>query len=463
MKGFQPNTLIIEDDPLIAEQISKLLTHSHIFVVSESQPAVSLLKKYPIDIAFVDLTLPNSSGHEVIKEIKLFDPSIEVIVISSTTKISDAIRAFRMGISDFLQKPLPSNHILDAFDKGCKRRLAFIKSRQLVEQQKTQKKCIIIGDAAPTREIKKQIDQLKTSNIDVLIVGESGTGKELVAKSLFQTRQDENRPYITVNCSSIPENLIESVLFGHEKGAFTGAIRQQIGKFELAHGGDIFLDEIGTLPLHLQAKLLRVLQEREIEPVGLGHAKTLNFRVIAATNENLPECIAAQTFRKDLYYRLNKFVICLPPLRARTQDIPILAEHFLTKHARNRIKKQISKSALEKLSTYHWPGNIRELENVLENLSITTEGPMINEAQIIRFFHHHHEGATPIATQAEIGDSKSLQVKLDPNATLAQAICFTETQMIRNSLEQTKSKQAAAQKLGIDRRTLYRKMQDLGI
>lgn len=456
---YLPNVLVIDDDALVFEFIQDALAGQAKFHFSPSgQCIASFLQRQPIDLVFIDLHLPTISGHDIIDNINNYDESTQMVVVSASEEIEDAILAFRSGIHDYLKKPLATNDVQRVFSKCIKQNQTVKSNRVFLEQAGHLDDTLIIGNSTAIGGLKQQISQLTGSNIDVLITGESGTGKELVAKTLHAQEGNKTRPFVTLNCSAIPRELMESVLFGHEKGSFTGAVKKQIGKFELANGGDIFLDEIGTLPLELQAKLLRVLQEREIEPVGLGHSKKLQFRVIAATNENLVEQVKTNQFRKDLYYRLNKATIQIPPLRARKDDLPTLIDHFLHKHTRNPAsKKAVTPAAMNRLTSHDWPGNVRELENIMENLIFTLPGQLI-DIQHLANIDLNAELFDAIAAPVSPADTNGLTVNLGTDLTLEQTIKNVEKVYIARIVDESESKQQAATKLAIDRKTLFRKI-----
>ncbi len=459
----RPQILVIEDDDIVLEffkiEIGRKAT---IHYSPTGEDFMDYVKKYPLDAVFVDLNLPNITGQYIIEKIKEYDEELPIVVISSTTYIKDAIHCFRSGIVDFLSKPFEEKDITRAYELCMKQKELLSKARQFEEVAGKAETKLMIGETEAMLELKEAISDLQDSLIDVLVLGESGTGKEVVAKSLYLQEGDKKRPYITLNCSAIPKELMESVLFGHEKGSFTGAVKKQLGKFELAHGGDIFLDEIGTLPMELQAKLLRVLQEREIEPVGLGTTKKLEFRCIAATNENLVDMVKNQEFRKDLYYRLNKVILRIPPLRERVSDIPLLVEFFLKKHSRNKAVKSIATSAMDMLIEHTWPGNVRELENVIENLVVTTKGSEITDKQIKRFnfladpFDDLGKTVTPLFNSKD-----GILIPITPLPTLSDASKQLEKGLLEKALEELNTKSEVAKVLGIDRKTLATKMKNL--
>tara|TARA_B100000029_G_scaffold500564_1_gene572498 strand:- start:739 stop:2112 length:1374 start_codon:yes stop_codon:yes gene_type:complete len=456
MKKFLPKILLIEDDPIVVEFfMTALKGKAQLFHSLTGEDYLSYLKKYAIDIIYTDLNLPNMSGHDVVLGASQYDDLIPIIVISSTEDINDSINAFRAGVIDFLPKPLQLEDILRTMEKGLKIKGINKTEKALPKIMGEFQKEMIVGNSKGIIGLKDDIKNLIGTEIDVLILGENGTGKELVAKTLFSQENQKKRPYITLNCSVIPKELIESVLFGHEKGSFTGAINKQIGKFELANGGDIFLDEIGTLSFDLQAKLLRVLQEREIEPIGLGQSKKLDFRVISATNEDLVTLVKEKIFRKDLYYRLKKIVLEVPPLRERKDDIPLLIDFFLEKHSRKNSIKKIHQDALEILIRYSWPGNIRELENTIENLVITCREDEIKKDHIkkLRFEDEFSEESAIANNDINIGENQNLDDTLKS----------VEKKLLQETLNNSSTKESAAQKLGINRKTLYKKIKLFGL
>ena len=458
--AHKPKILLIEDDDVVFEYFNILLGDKvQLLYSSDGEDFMSLLKQNSVDAVFVDLNLPTISGHYIIEKIKEYDEDIPCVVISSTDRIQDAIKAFRLGIVDFLTKPIDEDHLKRALDQ-CLKQKSMVRTVQNVTSVNAGKfeTDLIVGNAQGVLELKEQIKQLAGSTIDTLVLGESGTGKELVAKSLWLQEGHKKRPYVTLNCSAIPKELMESVLFGHEKGSFTGAVKKQLGKFELANGGDIFLDEIGTLPMDLQAKLLRVLQEREIEPVGLGLTKKLDFRVIAATNEDLVEMVKEKEFRKDLYYRLNKVILRIPPLRERVNDIPDLIEFFLKKHSRNNLVKSMSAKAIDTMVNHSWPGNVRELENVMENLIITSRGGEITEKDVSRFNFLADPFDEFSGEPSNTSSGNAFSINLDDSPTLDQAVRELEKTLISRALDHSETKLEAASKLGVDRKTLSRKL-----
>lgn len=460
-------TLIVDDDEIVRDFFAQFLRkeNSQLFFAQSKDEAEKIIKKQHIDIAFIDLNLGTSSGIPVIQTLRDQDPNIPVVVISSTSLVKDAIESFRLGIFDFLQKPIQSELLIKTFQRAQQRRTESTQSQLWSEHIQSQSDQLLIGDSKAMQDLRNQIRQLKGVDIDVLVLGESGTGKEVVAKSLYQQEQNNERPYVTLNCSAVPKELMESVLFGHEKGSFTGAFKKQIGKFELAHGGDIFLDEIGTLSHDLQAKLLRVLQEREIEPIGAGIAKKLQFRVVAATNAHLEQMVQQKEFRMDLLFRLNKVILMIPPLRDRAEDIPILANHFLKKHKRGSEAKELSPEAMALLQEQAWPGNVRELENVIENLIITTSSKVIQPEHVrkYRFMDPTKMFDGQTQTSGKVISDGGVSVDMGTIQSLDQLQRVSEKMFIRAILKTSSSRTEAADKMGIDRKTLQKKMETYGL
>ncbi|OGM06207.1 MAG: hypothetical protein A2008_10510 [Candidatus Wallbacteria bacterium GWC2_49_35] len=369
------NILIIEDEKNQAELISKILTRKGFdtFVAASEKAALESLSVNRIDLILTDYKLPDATGLEIINKVRLINPEITIIVMTAFGDVDIAVSCLKGGAADFLTKPLD----LDELDRVI---FKLLKNKMLVEEVKQLRRDIEKSYSAENicgisgklmSEIQKSVKAAETG-ASVLIRGESGTGKEIFANLIHYNSDRRDKAYIKVNCSAIPQDLIESELFGHLKGSFTGAYAEKTGKFEAADGGTLFLDEIGEMPVSMQAKLLRALQEREIEPVGAIKPKKINVRLIFATNVNLEDAVKNQKFREDLYYRINAVAINLPPLRERKEDIALLAKYFINKFngSLKRSIKDISSDALDRLIKYPWPGNIRELQNIIENTMV---------------------------------------------------------------------------------------------
>jgi two-component system response regulator AtoC len=377
----RPVVLVVDDDPGVRESFRLILEdHYDVIDVPDGPAALDTVRASEIDLVLLDIRLPGMDGIEVLERIKALDEGIEVILVTAVKTVRTAVAAMKLGAFDYLTKPFEEDELLSLSRRALERRalereVAFLRS-ELARAHDSEE---IVGRHPAIEKLHGLIAQVARTPTTVLITGESGTGKELVARAIHHQGPRREGPFIAVNPAAIAETLIESDLFGHEKGAFTGAHQRKLGRFELAQGGTLFLDEIGTLRADLQAKLLRVLQQREIERVGGTRPVKIDVRFIAATNTNLKEAVGSGTFREDLYYRLNVVPVVVPPLRQRIQDVPLLVEHFIRRDNR-RFHKRIeglSPEALAALNAYRWPGNVRELENVVERCVVLAEGPVI--------------------------------------------------------------------------------------
>jgi DNA-binding NtrC family response regulator len=377
----RPVVLVVDDDPGVRESFRLILEdHYDVIDVPDGPAALDTVRASEIDLVLLDIRLPGMDGIEVLERIKALDEGIEVILVTAVKTVRTAVAAMKLGAFDYLTKPFEEDELLSLSRRALERRalereVAFLRS-ELARAHDSEE---IVGRHPAIEKLHGLIAQVARTPTTVLITGESGTGKELVARAIHHQGPRRDGPFIAVNPAAIAETLIESELFGHEKGAFTGAHQRKLGKFELAQGGTLFLDEIGTLRADLQAKLLRVLQQREIERVGGTRPVKIDVRFIAATNTNLKEAVGTGAFREDLYYRLNVVPVVVPPLRERIQDVPLLVEYFIRRDNR-RFHKHIegpSPEALAALNAYRWPGNVRELENVIERCVVLAEGPVI--------------------------------------------------------------------------------------
>ncbi len=394
--------LIIDDDVHFS---SLLATHLRskgleVLLAQTGEEGLQVLRKHPdIDLIFLDVMLPDGFGVDQVGALKSICEEVPIMMVSTSGDAKNVVAAMKAGASDYLQKPIQAQEIWSKIHP-----LLNMHQAQSTEKEIRGSEAKIIGESLPIRQLIRDISKIACSDASVLMRGESGTGKSLVAEVIHAHSPRRARPFLTINCPAIPENLLESELFGHEKGAFTGAIREKPGKFELAEGGTVFLDEIGDLSLEMQVKLLRVIQNHEFERVGGLQTLKADIRIIAATNRNLEEAIQARRFREDLFYRLNVLPLIIPPLRERKEDIPLLAEHFFQYYSRKAGKSFESPSAelLQYLSEYDWPGNIRELQNVLERAVILSPGPSLKFSDfIIPPRSNPHSG--------KISDSLSLQ------------------------------------------------------
>ena len=377
----RPVVLVVDDDPGVRESFRLILDdHYEVVDVPDGPAALDVVRTSAVDLVLLDIRLPGMDGIEVLERIKALDEGIEVILVTAVKTVRTAVAAMKLGAFDYLTKPFEEDEFLSLSRRALERRalereVAFLRS----ELARAHDLDEIVGLHPAIEKLHGLIAQVARTSTTVLITGESGTGKELVARAIHRQGPRREGPFIAVNPAAVAETLVESELFGHERGAFTGAHQRKLGKFELAQGGTLFLDEIGTLRPELQAKLLRVLQEREIERVGGTRPVRIDVRFIAATNTNLKEAVSSGAFREDLYYRLNVVPVVVPPLRERIQDVPLLVEHFTRRDNRrfHKCVEGLSPEALAALNAYRWPGNVRELENVIERCVVLAEGPII--------------------------------------------------------------------------------------
>ncbi|MCS6837776.1 MAG: sigma-54 dependent transcriptional regulator [Bdellovibrionaceae bacterium] len=447
-----PCIVVIDDENEMLKLLSDHLRQENHQVYPFRSPVEALQKILSHDIlpdlVITDLQMPDLPGLELIKRLKQKDSTLPIIVITAFGSIQSAVDAIRRGAFDYMTKPFKLSELSlivhRALEVGRLARENMILREELKKQSS---KTLLLGKSKPMRDLMNLIERISGANSNVLITGESGTGKEIVAKTIHQLSPRRDKPFVAINCTAIPETLLESELFGFAKGSFTGADRRKLGLFEEAQGGTLFLDEIGDMELGLQAKLLRVLQEKKIRPIGDTKDVEIDVRVIAATHKDLRKAIREGLFREDLYYRLNVIPILLPPLRHRKEDIPLLAQHFLQKYAslNQSPAREFSPSALVLLSNMPWPGNVRELENLVERLVVLAQGPVITEADIPQ------------------PDREEPQSFLAQIAHQLPTLDEVEKQYIQFVLAKTGGKKdQAAQILGINRRTLYRKEREYG-
>lgn len=379
-----PSILIVDDEPSILQTLSGLLADEgfEVTTAANGYEALKIIDAESPDLVLLDIWMPGIDGIETLKEIKKENPTIQVIIITGHGTIETAVNATKLGAYDLIEKPLSIDKVIVAINNALNFRRLEEENKYL--RKKSLEKNSINGDSPKTRELKRNIAKAAPTDTWILIIGENGTGKELVARTIHHLSPRADQPLIDVSCAAIPEDLIESELFGHEKGVFSETTTKKIGKFELASGGTIFLDEIGDMSLKTQAKILRVLQEQKIQRVGGSRTISVDVRVIAASNKNLEEEIEKGRFREDLFYRLNVFPIEVPPLRLRASDISALVDTFLAEFAvLNRSKrKKITPAALDLLSKYGWPGNVRELKNLVERLAIMVDTDAIDVKDI---------------------------------------------------------------------------------
>ena len=395
--------LIVDDEQSLVYVLKKLLEDEFIIdTASDGEEALSYIKKNEYFAIFLDIRIPKINGMEVLAYTRKLDTKPNVIIMTAQNTMVNAIDAMKQGAYDYITKPFELEEILGIIEK--------IKKNENLANKKLEKSedfldTLLVGKSKTMQEVFKTIGKLSHNNITVLILGESGTGKELVARAIHLNSVRSDKPFIVVNTPSVPSELLESELFGHEKGSYTGANEKKEGKFISANGGTIFLDEIGDMPLNLQAKLLRVIQEKEVEPVGSNKPAKIDVRIIAATNKNLKSMIKNAKFREDLYYRLNVIEITLPPLRERKSDIPILADFFIKKFSEelNIPEKRLSADALSFLQSYNFPGNIRELENAIRRCMVMSPSSILNSEDFIEILSNDENNL--------IIDDKSLKYK----------------------------------------------------
>ncbi|PJB44825.1 MAG: two-component system response regulator [Deltaproteobacteria bacterium CG_4_9_14_3_um_filter_44_9] len=445
-------TILVVDD----EESHRMMLGAHLkdegfemVEASDGQEAVDKVSERFFDLVLMDIRMPNMDGMEALKQIRQINPTIPVLIMTAYGSINSAVQALKSGAEDYLTKPLDMDELIIKVNK-------VLHYRQLEEENLLNRERLgtrfdfssIIGNSPKMKELFETLSMVTPTDATVLLLGESGTGKEIVANSIHQNSPRRENPYIKVNCAALPETLLESELFGHEKGAFTGAIYKKRGRFELADGGTIFLDEIGEMSIPTQTKILRVLQEREFEAVGGTRTIQVNVRIITATNKDLEEEVNKRKFREDLYYRLNVVPITVPPLRDRKEDIPILAEYFLCKYneKNKRSIKGFEPGVIDALIRYTWPGNVRELENIVERTVIMCRGEMISLNDL----------------PSAIGGSK--QEEEQSEIIMGHTLRDTEREVIRRTLEKTGGNRTrAATILGITRKTLQNKIKEYRI
>ncbi|AWI07052.1 sigma-54-dependent transcriptional regulator [Clostridium drakei] len=439
---LEVSILIADDEINVTKLLEKVLVKEgyNTYIASCGSEALNIIHNHHIDIVITDIKMPGMSGIELLSEIKLMDPSIEVILITAFATMNTAIEALKMGARDYITKPFNLKDVIESIKN--------IAGGSKVLQQLEPIDNYFLSKSKGMEEILRLIKQIADTKTTIMIYGETGTGKGLAAQALHNLSCRKNEPFIKVNCAAIPETLLESELFGYEKGAFTGAVVNKPGRFELANGGTIFLDEIGDITPLMQVKLLKVMQEKEFE--RLGGIKTIktDVRIIAATNKNLEDMVNEGLFRQDLYYRLNVVPIKMPPLRERKEDIPSLVEYFLKKcsYSSEKRKKNISKDALMQLIKYNWPGNIRELENVIERCVVITNLEVIDVNDIPKYIWESDK--CDGVNQGKLND----------------VVDVAEKNIIIKALEECEgNKTKASEMLGISRRSLHRKISKYNI
>lgn len=458
--------LIVDDEVNIALLLSKFLVRNGFDVTTASNGATALefLKNTSYELVLCDFRLEDTDGREILRKVKALYPQTGVIIITGYSDVKMAVELIKMGAYDYITKPLYTDEILKTIHKALEIKAGHVELSNPVSKsnpgnkeskfvQATEE--FVVGNSRVSRELARQIKLVAPTNYSVIIVGESGTGKESVAKSIHLQSDRRDKPFVAMDCGSLTKELAGSEFFGHEKGAFTGAMYTKIGHFEMANGGTLFLDEIGNLSYDIQAALLRTVQERKVKRIGSTKEIDLDVRIIIATNDNLPEAIARGKFREDLYHRFNEFSIIVPPLRDRSNDILILSEHFL-KLANQELGQKVTRlstEVLQRFMTYNWPGNVRELKNTIRRAALLTEGEEIFTSTLPIEITNYGPAA-PFKTNVPVDPMHA-----DQKRALKSTASEAEYEAIMQVLKEVNfNKTKAAEILNIDRKTLYNKM-----
>ncbi len=441
--------LIVDDEKNIITTISAILQDEDHIVYSapSGEEALSFLRKNDVDLIILDVWLPDIDGVEILERVKKTNPDIAILMISGHGSIDIAVKATKMGAFDFLEKPPSMERIITAVNNALEQLRLKRENVRLLKNLSQDDE--MIGESKPMQEVRAIIERAAATSARVFITGDNGTGKELVARAIHRKSLRADKPFVKVNCAAIPDELIESELFGHEKGSFTGAVGRKLGKFEVANRGTIFLDEICDMSASAQAKVLRVLQEQQFERVGGNETITVDVRVISATNVNVKRAIEEERFREDLYFRLNVIPIHVPDLSERREDIPLLINYFIEKFSKEHGtgSKEISPEGIQLLVEYPWPGNVRELKNIIERLCIMVPGQIITETDI----QEHLESDESEVIQTDISSFKKAKEQF-------------EREFIINALKRNgKNVSQTAQEMGIERTNLYRKIKQYNI
>ena len=437
--------LVVDDERSNVESLERIFVREGMRVLTafDAKHALEQVRSHRVHVLLTDLMMPGTTGLELLRAVKQVNPEVEVVLMTAYGSVEAAVSAMREGAYDFVEKPLKRMTIVKSVRKAAERQKLVAENRSLKNEIKLLTHREIVGSSQALRRVIDVATQAAPSMATVLVLGESGTGKELLARYIHERSARARGPFIAVNCAAIPETILESELFGHERGAFTGAVTKKDGRFAKASNGTLFLDEIGELSPQVQVKLLRVLQEGEYEPLG-GNTVKADVRVVAATNRDLLAEVQAGRFREDLYYRLNVIAVTAPPLRARREDVPLLVDHFVGLYCAKNGRPRLSptRGALERMVDYGWPGNVRELENVIERAVVLSRNDVLSEQDLPEAILHAAPTA-PTALTFEIG------------TTLDEI----ESRVIKETLRHTKGdKSVAAQLLGISTRTIYRKL-----
>jgi two-component system response regulator HydG len=442
--------LVVDDEAAIVESLTKIFRREglNVLAATDGNTGLDLLRKHRVGVLLTDLMMPSTSGMDLLRAAKTIAPETEVVLMTAYGTVETAVDAMKEGAYDFVTKPLKRAHVVRIVKNALEKQSLLVENRSLKAQLAEKRRRAIIGTSLAWRRTMDIVMQAAPSEATVLLLGESGTGKELLARALHDNSARAKGPFVAVNCAAIPESILEAELFGYEKGAFTGASTARDGRFEAANGGTLFLDEIGEISRHVQVKLLRVLQEGEIERLGGGgKTRRIDVRIVAATNVNLGEEVKAGRFREDLYYRLNVIPVSVPPLRDRRDDISLLAQHFVQVYAEKNGKaiSGCSPAALERLTEYGWPGNVRELENAIERAVVLTRAG--------------HTVIDEDALPREIRDSSAAGAP-GMSFAIGTPLADIEMRVIRETLRHTRGdKRLTAKLLGIATRTIYRRLE----
>jgi DNA-binding NtrC family response regulator len=451
MASQRGRILVVDDEVNIREAIAKILTKQghEAAIASDGTAALAALRDRPFQVVITDLKMAGADGMAVLRAAKEADPSIEVILMTAYGTVESAVEAMKLGAYDYLTKPVDSARLPFLVAKALERQLIGIENLQLRERLRVRDEFqSVVGQSQAMRRVYEVVDQVAQTDATVLLQGESGTGKELVARAIHHRSSRRDGPFVAINCGALPETLLESELFGYEKGAFTGAAAAKRGRIELAEGGSLFLDEVGEMSLKSQVDFLRVVQEKEFRRLGGTRLIRVDLRIIAASNRDLEQRVQEGLFREDLFYRLNVVPIAMPPLRERREDIPLLLEVFLEEFAQvhRRPPKTISREAMRALLTYDWPGNVRQLRNVVERLTVVVQDDVIRPAHL------------PPAIQSQDQADKAIRIPL------GRPMWEIEREVIRRTLlEITSHREKAASILGISPRALHYKLKRYGL
>ena len=451
--------LVVDDQVSISQHIQAILENEGyiVSIAHSGDQALIKLSSQSFDILLADMKMPGMDGLELFKKARKFDQNISGIIMTAYGSISSAVESIKQGISDYLEKPFEPESLLLVVDKALRERQMLQEIRDL-RKELNQKYAFgnIIGKSHKMQAMYDLIKKVSTTDARVFITGETGVGKELVAKAIHFNSHRKNKPFVSINCGALAETLLETELFGHEKGAFTGAIRRKLGKFEYARGGTMFLDEVGDISPGMQVKLLRVLQEKKVERVGGNQPIDVDVRLISATNRDIKEKITHGHFRIELFYRLNVVPIHIPPLRERISDIPLLVKHFMRIFNKNMKKniKHISVRAMDQLMKHHWPGNVRELENVLERAFVTTDGDTIDTMIF----------STDTQDTSTVGSLYSVDIDIPFSVARSVVVNRFEKVYLFEALKRYNGNVSkAAKETGVNPRTLWRKINAYGL